>query len=50
MHTHKTDDVLLTDVANHFQMEQLETRVAFDTDPTAETDGGSIWIIIHIAY
>jgi hypothetical protein len=50
MHTHKTEDVLLTDVANYFQMEQLETRVAFEGEVgDAETDW-SIWIGFHFAY
>jgi hypothetical protein len=48
MHTEKKDSVLLTDVANLFQMEQLETRVAFDGDPAVDPD--YFWIIIHIAY
>ena len=48
MQTNKKDSALLTDVANLFQMEQLETRVAFDEQPPADTD--YFWIIIHIAY
>jgi hypothetical protein len=49
MHTDKKDSVLLTDVANLFQMEQLETRVAFEEEGAAETDG-TFWIIIRILY
>jgi hypothetical protein len=49
MHTNKKDSVLLTDMANLFQMEQLEARVAFDEQPPAELDW-SIWIGFHIAY
>ena len=49
MHTEKKDSGLLTEVAHLFQMEQLETRVAFSEDPV-ETDGWSIWIGIRFEY
>jgi hypothetical protein len=49
MHTDRKDSVLLTEVAHLFQMEQLETRVAFEEQPPETTDW-SIWIGIRFEY
>ena len=50
MHTEKKDSVLLTEVAHLFQMEQLETRVAFSEEPPMETTDWSIWIGFGFKY
>jgi hypothetical protein len=48
MHTEKKDSGLLTEVAHLFQMEQLETRVAFEEQ--METNDWSIWIGFSFKY